>query len=284
MFYRCTLLLLLLCCLSLPVAVLSQEADALDVPPPAETVEPQVETAPPLVVPESILLSQQSHVRISLVRDTEADATSLLFSGESFHQLGSPHLLLGTSLFDVRLRGDNVKIGWLPLSLYLAPVMSRSTFVKSGAARVTRSTETESVSVDDYCTDEVTTRRCRAQTTEAQTRVTYTDLMVYGVMTANFNHVFDWGAAPFRTENDRAGAGVRWARTHDIPDGIAYDVQHANSIGVTQPNANIEVTTYGLELTRSITGGDPTWYLTFIIGSQRQPRPSRWPKVRLDWD
>ena len=99
---------------------------------------------------------------------------------------------------------------------------------------------------------------------EAITEFTYARFALYGVITAYANHIFDWGANPLQTEDDRAGVGVLWARRQpDIPNGADFDRDKAG-LNLYLANQGVEVKMQGIELTRSLDGSERVWYLSYL--------------------
>ena len=180
---------------------------------------------------------------------------------------------LGIAPLDVRLNTKGAKASWLPASLYLTPIALPGSFTKTGAAKVAVKTESTAtatgpgrgdITVNTHFTNLVT------EDPHAKTTFTYTRFAVYGVLTANINHLFDWNAMPLLTEHPRVGVGMLWAHQGNIPDGVAYDRAGATErwryglMHPAAPNAAVHVAAHGFEISRSIDGGPKTWYFSFV--------------------
>lgn len=280
--------------LLLSLACLCALAQAQDAPPPPQPGA--------LDVPAEDRLQIERVKHFGLIRQPD-DQYSVMFRPDILHRIdGSSRVQLGNALLDVRV-SNAVKFTWLPTSLYVFPVVKTDTFTKTGAASVryvtpdgkdvpsipqsvgiggemtgsvTRThdgvqvpTDSDELSVGTYVTSTTVRitlpQRVVVSDPNATTTFTYDRYALYGVATANLNHIFDWGANPLRTENERVGVGVMWSRKQpDIPNGVAFDLERAGNNAAT-PSQHVFVPLRGFEVSRSISGGDPTWYLSCVL-------------------
>lgn len=284
--------------LLLSFACLCALALAQDTPPPSQPSA--------LTVPATDRLQLDEICHRGLMRQPD-DHYAVMFRTDDLRPIAGSRVQLGTSLFDVRV-SNALKFSWLPTSLYVFPVVETDTFTKTGAASVryltpdgkeahpwrrhwvfssgniTASvTHTKNgVEVSSGNIEIPIKSHATASTTEytpservvisdptATTTFTYNRFALYGVATANMNHIFDWGASPLRTGNERVGVGVMWAKKQrDITDGVAYDLQSAGEKSVS-PSAHVSAPMRGFEVSRSISGGEPTWYFSLIFPLQK---------------
>lgn len=189
------------------------------------------------------------------------DSYSLSFrETHQFRPFHTDRVLIGTSLCEGVIQPDPVAfaVRWFPTSLYIMPFAEKEHFTKTGALTTRRTTETTTTYPSPETKQTTITTRIIETEDPETTTYTYTRCAVYGVITANFNHIFDFGDSPFRTENARVGVGVTWADHHnDIPDGVTFD-----------RTKRVKVKTHAIQLERSIEGGDPTWYLSYVRSFQ----------------
>jgi len=231
--------------------------------PPAATTPaqptPPAEIAPAPKIPTEAALRPAEISYLGLVR-APGDKISLSWRSGAMMPLGVMNVQLGISPMEMHFRPWSVKTNWLPTSLYFLPYIENAQFTKTGAAitkhtlAITRQNGPGGMRIDS------TTTSNTVAIPDAKTTYTYTKFAVYGVVTANMNHVFDWRAKPLLTENDRAGIGLMWGTHGDIADGVAYDKGHP---------FGVQVKLTGMELTHSFNSTEKIWYLSLISAMQK---------------
>jgi hypothetical protein len=163
----------------------------------------------------------------------ETSLDAIEFGDQYLHApFDTSRILTGGSLFDTQVRTEGVKVHWLPVSLYYVPVIMTNQYVY--------------------------TPQPAGGGTEAPspTTVTYARYAVYGVISANATHLFDFQAEPLKTEHPRAGIGLLWAHRQ-------ADRQADQSSAGTKKNP-LAVRMQGVELSRSTNGGETIWYFSYV--------------------
>jgi hypothetical protein len=234
---------------------------------------------PPIVVPAEVKLDYRA---ISLtgvtIDDTTDEIGGYLYTPGIAN--GGGRVMLGSALVDTRLRDNALRFSWLPVSLYVVPIRTKATFVKTGAADVTakKALPAETIDLGDGRT-EVIKKSSRVFTAlpEANTTFTYTPTMVYLTVSANAGDLIDF-RGPRRLTNERVGIGILRGKQADIPNGVDYDIakasgqENAMAGKAYAPNQGVRVKTEGIEIGRALEQGKEGWYICYAVGWQSAPK------------
>ena len=269
----------------------------LTMPLRADDPAPVPKTEPATLTRQTLRLHTLNY--LTLVREPEEGVNAAgTHDLHNWLDLNSPTLTdvfplvkLGLSPLDVRLRTWQAVGHWLPVSLYVFPVRFPGHFRKTGSATLTYAATAQQSTTPDGEETAYTVKTTFIAHPKAVTEYTYTRFALYGVATANFDHIFDWQTKPFITDTPRVGVGVQWAHAADIPDGVVYDKAHTSLAGllptllistavnkdgmtkalqglrIDQPPQHVR--SQGVEISCRVAGGEHTWYVSYVTGQQQ---------------